>query len=114
LATLKPKSLFFAYDSPDSSEPLFEAGKLLLKNGFSRRSQKLRAYVLIGYPKDTFTMAEKRLNETMEAGFIPMAMLYRDKSGKRDPEWVRFTWPWSRPAILSKKYRAFAEGQNER
>jgi hypothetical protein len=73
--------MFFAYDTPDDRDPLFEAGKLLLENGFTRQSQSLRAYVLIGYPGDSFDKAEKRLNETMIAGFLPFAMLYRDQTG---------------------------------
>jgi hypothetical protein len=104
---LKPKEMFFAYDGPEDREPLFEAGKLLLNNGFRRARQNLRAYCLIGYPKDTFEKAEKRLYECMKAGFLPMAMLYRDKTGDRDPTWVRFAWPWIRPAAMSKKYRAY-------
>jgi hypothetical protein len=106
LKKLKPKELFFAYDGPEDREPLFEAGKLLLSNGFNRASHSLRAYVLVGYPKDTLESAEKRLNECMEAGFLPMAMLYRDTSGERAPEWIRFVWRWCRPAIISKKYRS--------
>ena len=109
MAKLKPEALFFAYDGPEDREPLFEAGKLLLKNGFTRSRQNLRAYVLMGYKKDTFAMARDRLYETMEAGFVPMAMLYRDETGERDPDWIRFAWPWSRPAAMSKKYRAFGE-----
>jgi hypothetical protein len=107
MAILKPKEMFFAYDTPEDKEPLFEAGKLLLRNGFTRKSQSLRAYVLVGYPKDTFEAAEKRFMECMEAGFIPMAMLYRDETGIRDPKWIKFAWPWIRPAIMSKKYRTF-------
>lgn len=107
LAELKPKELFFAYDCPEKREPLFEAGKLLLQNGFSRKRQNLRAYVLVGYPQDNFDAAEKRLIECMEFGFIPMAMLYRDKTGMRDPAWVKFAWPWIRPAAMSKKYRSY-------
>jgi hypothetical protein len=107
LAKLKPKELFFAYDTPEDREPLFEAGKLLLRNGFSRTRQNLRAYVLAGYPNDTFEAARKRFDECLEAGFIPMAMLYRDKSGKRDDAWVKFAWPWIRPAAMSSKYRAY-------
>ncbi|MCL2380496.1 MAG: hypothetical protein FWC64_02750 [Treponema sp.] len=108
LRKLKPKELFFAYDTPGDRDPLFEAGKTLLKGGFSRKSQNLRAYVLVGYPGDTFTAAEKRLVETMKAGFMPMAMLYRDETGKRDSAWVKFAWPWVRPAAMSAKYRTFA------
>jgi len=106
---LKPDALFFAYDTADDKDALFEAGKLLLKNGFTRRRQNLRAYVLIGYKNDTFAEAEKRLNETMAAGFLPMAMLYRDNSGERYPARVRFAWPWSRPAAMSAKYMAYEE-----
>jgi hypothetical protein len=105
LLKLKPKQLFFAYDTPDDRDPLFAAGKLLFDSGFTRRSQNIRAYVLIGYPGDTFEKAEKRLNETMQAGFLPFAMLYRDQTGNRDPDWIRFSWPWSRPAAISAKYR---------
>ena len=105
LLKLKPKEMFFAYDTPDDTEPLFEAGKLLLKNGFNRQSQNLRCYVLTGYPGDTFEAAEKRFNETMQAGFMPFSMLYRNLSGERDPAWIKFNWPWTRPAAISKKYR---------
>jgi hypothetical protein len=107
VAKLKPKEMFFAYDGPEDRDPLFEAGRLLFQNGFSRRAQNLRAYVLIGYPKDTFEAAEKRLTDCLRFGFIPMAMLYRDKTGERDPAWVRFAWPWIRPAAMSAKYRSF-------
>jgi hypothetical protein len=110
LRRLYPSQMFFAYDTPDDFEPLVEAGKMLFNVGFSKKSHVLRAYVLIGYPGDTFEKAEKRLNETMRAGFVPMAMLYRDETGKRDSEWVRFAWPWVRPAAMHQKYKtAFAE-----
>jgi hypothetical protein len=105
LLKLRPKQMFFAYDTPDDREPLFEAGKLLLGNGFTRQSQNLRAYVLIGCPGDTFEKAEKRLSETMQAGFLPFAMLYRDQTGNRDSTWIKFSWTWSRPAAISAKYR---------
>jgi hypothetical protein len=105
LKKIKPKELFFAFDGPEDREPLFEAGKILLSNGFNRSSNSLRAYVLIGYKGDTLEMAEHRLYECMQAGFLPMAMLYRDKTGDRDNIWRRFAWQWSRPAIYSKTYR---------
>jgi hypothetical protein len=108
-AKLKPKEMFFAYDGPEDREPLFEAGKMLFANGFTRRGHCLRAYVLAGYPGDTFEAAEGRFVETMRAGFMPMAMLYRDKTGKRDPAWVRFAWQWIRPAVMSKAYGQMGE-----
>jgi len=110
LAELNPKELFFAYDTPNDREPLYEAGILLQNAGF-KICHPLRAYVLVGYPGDTFERARERLEDCMKAGFLPMAMLYRGegKIEERDPEWVRFAWPWVRPAAMFAKYKAFAE-----
>jgi len=104
LRGLRPKQLFFAYDTPDDLEPLRIAGKLLLDAGFTTTSHALRAYVLIGYPKDTFEAAEKRLLQTLEAGFTPMAMLYRNQQGERSLDWMRFQKKWARPAIIHARY----------
>lgn len=101
LRDLKPKQMFFAYDTPDDYEPLREAGKKLLAAGFTTASHALRAYVLIGYPKDTFDQAESRLIQTVECGFMPMAMLYRDSTGKVNREWRKFQRSWARPAIIA-------------
>lgn len=98
---LKPAQMFFAYDSPDDYEPLVEAGKMLSKTGI-KWGHKARAYVLIGYPKDTFISAEKRLHDTAKAGFFPMAMLWRDSSGIRNQDWKSFQRTWARPAIISR------------
>ncbi len=107
LRDLNPGQLFFAYDTADDLEPLREAGKMLLGAGFQTANGKpshiLRAYVLIGYPRDTFEVAEERLHATTEAGFLPMAMLYRDTTGRRDPAWARFQREWARPAIIGSK-----------
>lgn len=105
LRELKPKSMFFAYDTPDDYEPLHEAGKKLLKAGFTTTSHTLRAYVLIGWPKDTFEKAEKRLMDTIQAGFMPMAMLYRNKDGKVGKNWERFQRFWARPATVNLRVK---------
>jgi hypothetical protein len=105
LLKLKPKEMFFAYDTPNDREPLYCAGKLLFNSGFSKKSHAVRAYVLCGYPSDTFDKAEGRFIDCIKAGFIPMAMLYRDESGNRDPAWVKFAWPWIRPAAINQKYK---------
>ena len=102
LKELNPEQMFFAYDTDDDRDPLHEAGKLLEKYGFTKR--KLRAYVLIGYPKDNFIDAEMRLYDTWNAGFMPMAMLYRDKTGFRNPDWMKFQREWVRPAIIKSKF----------
>jgi radical SAM superfamily enzyme YgiQ (UPF0313 family) len=106
LRDLKPKEIFFAYDTPDDYEPLVEAGKKLLAAGFTTAAHSLRAYVLIGYPKDTFELAEQRLMDTIRAGFLPMAMLYRGEDGKRDIEWARFQQFWARPATVNLRIKA--------
>ncbi len=106
LRELHPKQLFFAYDGPEDRDPIHAAGEMLLAGGFTRTSHALRAYVLIGYPRDTFEAAEARLRECMDAGFLPMAMLYRDEKGERDQQWMRFQKTWARPAIRAREYCA--------
>ena len=103
LRELKPKQMFFAYDTPDDLEPLRVAGRMLLDAGFTTASHGLRAYVLCGYENDTFEKAGKRMAETIAAGFMPMAMLYRDGEGQRDPKWMRWQRQWARPAIMARR-----------
>jgi hypothetical protein len=104
LSMLKPKQIFFAYDTPDDYEPLVIAGKMLTKA--VRNKATLRCYCLIGYPKDTFELAEKRLHDIIKAGFMPMAMLYRDKTGKTNDDWRKFQRIWARPAIMRHLMKA--------
>ena len=103
LRKLKPKQLFFAYDTPDDLESLQAAGKMLLAGGFTSTSHALRCYVLCGYRGDTFEAAFRRMREALAAGFLPMAMLYRDETGDRDPRWMRFQRQWARPSIIHSK-----------
>jgi hypothetical protein len=105
LAQLKPKQMFFAYDTPYDLEPLMEAGRKLFEAGFTAASHALRCYVLIGYPTDNFEFAETRLQRSMECGFTPMAMLWRDESGKVDAKWRRFQRAWARPASIHATHR---------
>lgn len=107
LHDLRPESMFFAYDTPNDIDPLFSAGNMLQNAGFSRDSHVLRCYVLIGYKGDSFEKAQNRMGQAYEAGFMPFAMLYRDKDGNTDKEWRRFQREWANPVIVScncKKY----------
>ena len=97
---LKIKQLFFAYDTHDDLEPLIIAGKMFKEVSFN--TNKLRCYVLCGYSKDTFEKAEKRMKQAFAAGFMPMAMLYRDNKGFRNKEWMKFQRLYSRPAITRR------------
>lgn len=106
LANLRPKpAMFWAYDPGDEFETLERAARLMLAAGFTAASHRLRVYVLIGFPKDTFDLAEKRLNQMMGIGLTPMAMLWSpDKPSqeryKPAPEWRAFQRRWARPAII--------------
>lgn len=105
LREIKANRMYFAYDTADDYEPLVEAGKLMMQEGHSPLGHRMCCYVLIGYKGDTFEKAEKRLTDAMKAGFLPYAMLYRDKKGERDPEWMKFQREWLRPAITGTKMR---------
>lgn len=107
LKELNPTSMYFAYDTKDDYEPLVNAGKLLKSIGFKTKNHQLRCYVLIGYKDDTFEKAKKRLIQTINAGFMPFAMLYRDESGKNPREWKRFQEEWVNPKIVAAKMKQY-------
>ena len=107
---IKTKRLYCAYDTPDDLEPLIDAGKMFRNAGFTVASHSLCCYVLIGYHGDTFEKAEKRLIQTIQAGFVPYAMLYRDKNGQVDKEWRAFQREWCRPIIVGSKLKQFWKG----
>ena len=106
LTKLKIKQMFLAYDTPDDYEPLVTAAKMLHEGGLLR-SHKVRAYVLIGFGKDTFQYAEKRLTDVCRLGIMPMAMLYRGEADcAYDPDWKRFQRTWANPWIVGTKMKA--------
>lgn len=106
LREVKTERVYFAYDTPDDYEPLVEAGKMLRAAGITARSHVAACYNLIGYKGDTFDSAQKRLEETMRAGFMPYAMLYRDETGYVDKYWAKLQREWLRPAIVAQKFAA--------
>jgi len=100
LFNIKPKQIFFAYDTPGDWEPLVEAARNLLDAGFTTTSHVLRCYVLIGYPGDTQERAVDRLERTLKIGFTPMAMLWRDESNRTEAGWRKLQKMWARPAYI--------------
>ncbi len=104
LREARAERMYFAYDTPDDYEPLIQAGRMLMDAGISPQSHVMACYNLIGYQGDTFDRAQKRLEQTIQAGFMPYAMLYRDSHGQVDREWSRFQREWLRPAIVSTKF----------
>ena len=105
LREIRPKQLFFAYDTPDDLEPLRVAGKLLLDAGWTRESHSLRCYVLCGFADDTRDKAESRMVESLKAGFMPMAMFFKNpnKETEKTKEWAMWQRRWARPAIMAKR-----------
>jgi hypothetical protein len=102
LKDLRPKQMFFAYDTPDDLPPLENAMRLFREAGYGNR-HTLHCYVLVGYPGDAMLAAEGRLNTVVRLGMCPMAMLYRDETGRTTPEWRRFQRAWARPAAIFGK-----------
>ncbi len=106
LADLKPRpNCFFAYDPGDAFETLESAARRMLEAGFTRESHRLGCYVLIGFPRDTFASARKRLLDIKQIGFTPRAMLWRPETASQEkwrpaPEWKGFQRLWMRPAII--------------
>jgi len=109
LADLRPQpNCFFAYDPGDPFDTLKSASDRLLAAGFTGCSHRLRCYVLIGYPKDTFQLAEQRLRQMLGIGFTPHAMLWQPETPAAEkyrpqPEWKSFQRLWARPAIIHAK-----------
>lgn len=99
--TNNQRKMLFAYDTPDDYDPLIEAAKKLFQAGFTKESHVLRCYNLIGFPGDTFEKALIRIKQTWDAGFMPMAMLWRDDTGRYDLEWRRFQRQWANPVITA-------------
>jgi len=99
LADLRPKQLFFAYDTPDDLRHLRRAAAMMFER-WNPAGKKVRAYVLGGYAGDTLAAWETRLRDVLALGVVPMAMLYRDDSGRTDPEWRHVQRQWARPAIV--------------
>lgn len=113
LRSVKPERMYFAYDTPDDYEPLVEAGRLLWNGGFTISSHVASCYVLIGYKGDTFEKAEKRIRDTIKAGFVPYAMLYKDKAGTEDKEWRKFQRLNLNPTIVCSRLKELSSIQQD-
>lgn len=107
-ASIRLKELFCAYDTPDDYEPLVEAGKLFKQANITYENRKARCYVLIGYPKDTFGEAMIRIKQTLDAGFFPFAMLWRNDKGDFKREWRQFQRQWANPIITAVNCKQIA------
>ena len=103
LLKLKPQTIFFAYDTPNDWEPLVNAAALIKRVPW--RGHVWRAYVLIGYPKDTIEQAGMRLADTCKLGLMPQAMLWNKKPNDQRKEWVSFQREWAHPILVGQKMK---------
>ena len=105
LRRIKTEGMYFAYDDPADLEPLKAAAEKIWAAGFSRKRHNVACYILIGYPRDTFDAAKKRIAQVIDLGLTPFAMLYRNESGDVSPDWVSFQAHWANPTKIygSKK-----------
>lgn len=78
-----------------------EPGSDFVPGMYMKKGYVLRCYVLIGYKGDTIEKAEARMKQTFEAGFMPMAMLFRDKKGDYSQNWKQFQRQWANPIITA-------------
>ena len=115
LTTIRVAQVWCAYDTPDDLEHLYRAGRMLADIDITVANRKARAYVLIGYPSDTQDRADKRLRKTLDAGFLPHAMLWRDDAGNVPAvEWQRFQRLWARPALIAARCLSVSDSEEQR
>lgn len=103
---LRPKTMYFAYDTPDDREPLEVAGRMLQKYGFT--NDYMMCYVLIGYKNDSIAKAEARLIDAYKFGFMPFAMLWNEN---KDHTWKRFQSAWCIPVSVKAFMRKHGESK---
>lgn len=107
LSSLKPDSAYFAYDTPDDYEPLEAACRMLRDVGVTNYHREFSCYVLVGYNGDTFEKAERRVNQVLGLGLMPMAMLYNKAEGRGDRrEWIKFQREFANRVIVGTKLSA--------
>lgn len=108
LIKLRPKTYAFAYDEPSDYEPLVNAADICRRAGLigPGKGHNCRAYVLVGFPKDTMQAAEERLRAVCSLHIMPEAMLFdKEKHRKARDGWVHFQREWMHPVMVGRKMR---------
>ena len=108
LQQLKPQTFAFAYDEPSDWVPLVNASQICREFGLAGPGigHTCRAYVLVGYPKDTMQAAEERLKAVCSLYIMPEAMLYeKEKHRKANDGWVGFQKQWIHPVLVGRKMK---------
>jgi hypothetical protein len=96
LEQIRVAELWFALDS-NATWPSLRRVANWCSGVFS--IEKMRCYVLIGYPGDSLTESRQRLEDVYALGFLPFAQLYRgDLATTYSADWRALARKWSRPA----------------
>ena len=106
LKKINPRTMYTAYDTKDDYEAIRQMATMLWDVGFSPKGHQIKCYCLCGYEGDSFEEAEKRMNQIMDVGFLPFAMLYRDEAGATKQEWRKFQREWANSYIVGSKFTA--------
>lgn len=105
IRSLRVRQLYLAYDDKNNFKAVEKAFRILRKY-FTR--DYLGCFVLIGYKEDTLDLAEGRLNQILDLGGFPFAMLYRNAKGeypKPGKAWRKLQKYWVRPAYMRHRTR---------
>lgn len=103
LHSIKPKRMYTAYDTKDDYDAVRNMATILWDAGFKPKSHVIGCYCLCGYEGDSFEAAEERMNQIMDLGLLPFAMLFRDESGETKKEWRKFQQIWANSIIVGRK-----------
>lgn len=103
IKSVNPKRIYTAYDTKDDYEAIVKMSDILWDAGFSKAAHQVRCYCLCGYEGDSFDDAQKRMEQIMDVGFLPFAMLFRNESGEHDKQWKEFQREWANPIIIGSK-----------
>lgn len=104
LRSINPKTMYTAYDTKDDYEAIVQMAETFWNAGFTPKGHQIKCYCLCGYDGDTFADAERRMNQIMDVGFLPFAMLYRDESGSFKEEWKPFQRVYANSFIVGKLF----------
>ena len=113
LKSVNPATIYTAYDTRDDYEAIVYMASTMWDAGFKPSSHQIKCYCLCGYKGDSFDAAEQRMNQIMDVGFLPFAMLYRDEEGNVEDSWKKFQRVWANSYIVGSKFSEYRSNKDE-
>ena len=112
IRSVKPKQVFFAYDTPAALAALARAADLRWNAGFTKAAHQLRTDVLGGCQReDRPDVAELRLRHVPPLGIFPTAVLCRGSfSAASSLKWPQLRQSWARPTSTGRRPSQSAGG----